>query len=183
MNLYSIEYAHIYTNQEINKEHEFSLQILRQVLSEIWNWKYNLVCLVDDYSFPDPSFDYEDLNLRLSNNDFEPSFKWRESQLIPYCDLLLNEINHEKTKSKLIDYIISVKKYPCSLFIATWYLIRLWKIDWFIPPELVGTKLINILPESFEPFENKAISIIKKTKYKDTIKNIENKYFDGRILY
>lgn len=42
--------------------------------------------------------------------------------------------------------------------------------------------LINILPESFRPFEEKGFEIIQNTMYKNLIENIENKYFDGRII-
>ncbi len=49
----SIEYAHIYTNSEIEKEHEEAVSNLKPYLDD----KNSLVVMVDDYSFPDPTFD------------------------------------------------------------------------------------------------------------------------------
>ena len=70
------------------------------------------------------------------------------------------------------------KKYPCSLFIASWYLLRIGKIESpMFPKELVAEKLINILPESFKPFEEKALEIIRSTKYSDLIDKIDYKTF------
>ena len=179
---YSIEYAHIYTNQEIDLEHEFSTNILQDVFSEFAGTK-SLVVMVDDYSFPDPTFNYTELNIYLSGKGFNPDLLLRESQLISACDIVLEKINNNKLKKTFINYIISNKKYPCSLFIATWYLLRLGKIESPLFDEnLIAKKLINILPKSFEPFEERALEIIKDTEFKDSVQDIENKYFDGRII-
>ena len=103
----------------------------------------------------------------------------RESQLISYCDQVIQRIKDEKEKRNLKDYIVSTKKYPCSLFIATWYLIRLGYIDSILLPETeVALNLINILPESFRPFEERGFEIIRNTPYSEALKNIENRYFE-----
>ncbi len=178
---YSIEYAHIYTNQEIDLEHEFSTEILNNVFKEL-NGEKSLVVMVDDYSFPDPTFDYVKLNSYLEQKNFSPDVVLRESQLIPFCDIVLSKVNDQKKKSQLINYIKS-NKYPCSLFIATWYLIRLGKIESsMFDPIFSAKKIINILPESFQPFEEKAFEIIKSTKFSHCLENIENRYFEGRII-
>ncbi|MGK3946355.1 hypothetical protein ABK046_49375, partial [Streptomyces caeruleatus] len=73
------------------------------------------------------------------------------------------------------------KKYPCSLFIASWYLLRLGHVSSpMFDKNLVAKKLINILPESFKPFEDKAIEIIEATQSASAKDQIDNRYFKGR---
>ncbi len=180
----SIEYAHIYTNQHISEEHQTSVD----VLSEITNFAKetekdtSLVVMVDDYSFPDPSFDYDSFSKWLGGQGFKPDILFRESQLIPVCDEVLYILENEKLKSQITDYV-KAKKYPCSLFIAAWYLLRLGKLSSpLFPSELVADELINILPESFKPFEDKGLEIISNTPYHDSVNNISYKFLQGRLI-
>jgi len=174
----SIEYAHIYTNSEINQEHKTSLEVLDSI--EYKN--ESLVIMVDDYSFPDPTFDYDALVAWLTEQGHKPNLIFRESQLIPVCDEVLKMLPEEKLKKQLVDYIKS-NKYPCSLFIAAWYLLRLGKIEHKMFPESERAEsLINILPKSFEPFEQKGFEIIAQTPFSEVISKIENKYIEGRII-
>ncbi len=174
----SIEYAHIYTNDKIGQEHELSLK----VLDEVQKGNSALVIMVDDYSFPDPEFSYDELSIWLEGRGHKPDFIMRESQLIPLCDEVLKLIEDKKLKEEIAGYV-RAKKYPCSLFIATWYLLRLGQIESPIfPKEFVAEKLLNILPESFKPFEEKAIEIIHLTKFADSVPKIDWKYFEGRKI-
>lgn len=178
----SIEYAHIYTNNKVNEEHETSLKILNELKEQLGNQTTSLVVMVDDYSFPDPTFNYEDFSSWLSGQGFRPDLIIRESQLIPLCDEVIALIEDEKLKTQITEYI-KVKKYPCSLFIAAWYLLRLGYLSFEIfPDELKAEKLINILPESFKPFEDKGLEIIKATKYTAATNKIEYKFFEGRLI-
>lgn len=174
----SIEYAHIYTNNHIGEEQIFSLEIL----GELKNEEASLVVLVDDYSFPDPSFDYDVFTNWLSDQGFRPDLVFRESQLIPVCDDVLKVLEDEVLKNQIVDYV-KAKKYPCSLFIAAWYLLRLGHISSpLFPKDLKAKRLINILPSSFRPFEDKALEIIKATKYRESVSKIEHRYFEGRLV-
>ncbi len=174
----SIEYAHIYTNSKIEKEHEISISELASI--DVVN--KSLVVLVDDYSFPDPTFDYNVFTAWLDQQGYGPNVIMRESQLIPLCDNVLSLMSESDQKNEIIEYV-KTKKYPCSLFIAAWYLLRLGKLTHSsFPIEEYAEKLINILPESFQPFEEKGFSIIKETKYKELVSNIENRYILGRSI-
>ena len=178
----SIEYAHIYTSGRISDEQKLSLEILDNLIKERGDQNISLVVMVDDYSFPDLSFDYAVFLNWLSKGGFKPDLVIRESQLIPSCDEVLNHITNKKLKDQISDYI-RAKKYPCSLFVATWYLIRLGYISSSIfNDNLVAKKIINILPLSFKHFEDKAIEINKATQFGDAINQIENKYFEGRLI-
>ena len=178
----SIEYAHIYTNNHITDEQKFSIDILKNITKEFDVEDVSLVVMVDDYSFPDPSFDYNEFTSWLEMQGYKPEKILRESQLIPVCDHILSLIEDVKQKMQIVDYV-KVKKYPCSLFVASWYLLRLGCLESDIfDPKFVSEKLINILPMSFKPFEEKAFEIIKATQFADAVDRIENRYFEGRLM-
>jgi hypothetical protein len=142
----------------------------------------SLVVMVDDYSFPDPTFDYNAFGKWLDEKGFKPDLVFRESQLLPVCDAVLDIMTNAGLKSQITDYI-KAKKYPCSLFIAAWYLLRLGKLESpLFPAELQSSALINILPESFKPFEEKGIEIIKSTPYTDSVSSIHYKFLPGRLI-
>lgn len=174
----SIEYAHIYTNSKIDKEHIISVQELKKVYKE----NDSLVVMVDDYSFPDPTFDYDSFISWLTKEGYKPHVILRESQLIPLCDQVVKLIRDSKLKKELVGYI-KTKRYPCSLFIASWYLLRLGELEHPIFPKgEYSEKLVNILAKSFKPFEEKAFEIIASTKYENVLSKITNKYIPGREI-
>lgn len=182
--LVSIEYAHIYTNQHISEEHQLSVDVLGEIVAQNKqvNKQSSLVVMVDDYSFPDPSFDYDTFVRWLDKQGFKPDVLFRESQLIPVCDQVLEIMQDEQLKQQLTDYI-KAKKYPCSLFIAAWYLLRLGKLESRLFPEaLRATELINILPESFKPFEDKGLEIIGATPHAECLQAITYKFLPGRLI-
>lgn len=184
MNTVSIEYAHIYTNQHISQEHDLSVSLLDKVTQDVKvaGKTPRLFVMVDDYSFPDPSFDYTQFIEWLSSKGFAPDFMIRESQLIPVCDEVLRLIQDETLKNQINDYV-KAKKYPCSLFIAAWYLLRLGKVSSPIfPAELICEEIINILPESFKPFEDKGLEIIASTLHKDVVSKISYEFIAGRLI-
>lgn len=142
----------------------------------------SLVVMVDDYSFPDTSFDYASFTDWFDTQGFRPNLLFRESQLIPVCDEVLRLIENEKLKNQITDYI-KAKKYPCSLFIAAWYLLRLGRLEsQLFPGELRSDGIYNILPDSFKPFEDKGIEIIKSTKFADVADLIQYKFLQGRLI-
>lgn len=179
----SVELCHIYTNSMVEQEHELSKLIALPMLEgyENSNTSFSIAILIDDYSFPDPSFDYNAFHKWLDLDKYSVR-TCRESQLIPYCDNML-KLLPENERKRLIDYIRVKKKYPCSLFIATWYLIRLGKIpSVLIPKEDTASKLLNVLPESFKEFEDEGIRLIATTKYSKAAKDILNLYIQGRKI-
>ena len=178
----SIEYAHIYTNNRIDEEHATSLEVLRALKEQLDGQSVSLVVMVDDYSFPDPTFNYKEFVAWLGQQGMKPDLVFRESQLVPLCDEVISLLQDEKLKQEIVDYI-KAKKYPCSLFIAAWYLLRLGHLQSALfPNELYAKKLINILPESFKPFEDKGLDIMKATKFAEAVKKIEYKFFEGRLI-
>lgn len=138
--------------------------------------------LVDDYSFPDPTFDYNTFTSWLTNKGFKPGIVFRESQLITLCDEVLHRLKDNRLHEQLNNYI-KAKKYPCSLFIAAWYLLRLGYLKHLSFDEnLYASRIINILPKSFKPFEDKALEIIAATEFAGAEKRIEYSFIEGRLI-
>lgn len=98
MKTISVEYAHIYTNSQINEDHEQSLRLLNQVKAENAESIIHLVVMVDDYSFPDPTFDYNEFTTWLEEQGHKPDLVIRESQVIPICDEVLKVMGPRKTQ-------------------------------------------------------------------------------------
>ena len=178
----SIEYAHIYTNKDIDSEQKFSVEVLKDLIIKNKEKSVSLVVMVDDYSFPDPTFNYEVFTHWLENQGFPADIVLRESQLIESCDEVFSFIKNDLLKKEILSYI-KTKRYPCSLFIATWYLLRLGFIkNKLFDTDLISDKLINILPLSFKPFEDKAFEIICSSDFASAVDKIENMYFEGRDI-
>ena len=178
----SIEYAHIYTNNKIGEEQQLTLKILGELGKEEKGEMCSLVVMVDDYSFPDTSFSYDTFLAWLRGEGFTPDIVFRESQLIPSCDEVLHMVKDEKLRGQLEDYI-KAKKYPCSLFIAAWYLIRLGYITHpLFNKKFAAKKLINILPQSFKPFEDKGLEIMAATHLPGCLERVTYRYFEGRLV-
>ncbi len=180
----SIEYAHIYTNNQIGDEHRLSLEVLQNLKRkyESQGKTMSLVVMVDDYSFPDPTFDYDAFSEWLASQNLKPDLVVRESQLIPACDEVLKMIDNDRLRNPIEDYI-RAKKYPCSLFIAAWYLVRLGKISHpQYADRLTAQKLMNILPESFKPFEDKGLELISATGLVNPNDVIEYEFIAGRLI-
>ena len=177
----SIEYAHIYTNNRITEEQALSLEILGEVQKE-GSGSTALLVMVDDYSFPNYSFDYGTLAAWLTERGFEPDAMFRESELVPMCDEVMALVKDINLKYQLTEYV-RTKRYPCSLFIATWYLLRLGAIQHqLFDSGLIAKRIINILPSRFIPFEEKAVQIIESTSFSGETKNIENRYFADHLV-
>ena len=181
---YSIEYAHIYTNMIVGQEQQVSIKVLKECQRHFVKNGENpsFTVLIDDYSFPEGSFNYSEFNNWLIKQGIPPDVIMQESYLIPQCDKVLSIITKKSLKKKLESYVKS-NRYPCSLFIAAWYLLRLGKLRHpKFPKKYYAKRLINILPESFKPYEDKALQIISKTIFKGSEKMIEHRYFTGKKI-
>ncbi len=183
MKKYSVEFAHIYTNEDVHKEREIELLVLNNLFKKIDRNDVGILVMVDDYSFPDPTFNYNNFKNNLEKIGYKIDYSIRESQLIESCDIFLENLKDKNLKEELVEYVKLKKKYPCSLFVASWYMIRFGKINSkLFDQSFVSEKIINILPKSFKPYEDKAFELIKNSEYADKLSDIENIYFEGREI-
>lgn len=175
----SIEYGHIYTNQLVGPEQAACVPVVSELhrgLTAAGSHTVSLAVMVDDYSSPNPEFRYESYKKWLGEKGIEPDVYIRESQLIPQCDAVIAQIVDNRLRGKLVDYV-QRKRYPCSLFIASWYLARLGCMPTpLVPEEERAWKLINVLSESFQEPESKALKIIEATSFRDKLNQIEYRF-------
>ena len=179
----SIEYSHIYTNDKIGEEQETSVQVVDAIQDKLSkaNTSYFLMVLVDDYSYPDPTFEYNTFISWLKEKGVKPDVLFRESQLIVLCDEVLNHMTNKKLYKQTINYIKN-NKYPCSLFIASWYLLRLGYLESVLfDKKYYAKKLISVLPKRFKPFEDRALEIIATTDFAVAEEAIEHFYIEDYI--
>lgn len=171
---YSIEYSHIYTNEVFSNKHALSVLLLKSILEK--SFTHNLCVMVDDYSpSEETSFDYNRFLSELKTLNAVPQHIIFESQLLIHNKRILDQTRSTKVGRSLASYIDRKEKHPCSLFIASWYLIRLgyMRNNWGILP---AEKLINILNESFLLHERKALPIIKAFTGENLSHKINNYY-------
>lgn len=171
---YSIEYAHIYTDEKVNGNHFESIAVLKDVKSTIVS-PYSKVVLIDNYNADSDKFNVEHFLSILSQKGGKPDFYAFESDLVPLADVLLDSIEKPKVARMYKSYIARKGKYPCSLLTATWYLVRLGRIDGkdilyrnnrdLSLKNAVAEKLINILPSSFADVEKETHKLIGYSKF------------------
>lgn len=174
----SIEYCHVYTNKEIDSLANDSITVLRGVIKDYPGEPYELVIMVDDYSHGEVNkFDYRAFDLYLKNRQAIPKVIINESDLLPVNLRVIDELPNGKIKRIYTDYIAK-GKHPCSLFIASWYLVRLGYMHLHNTNISPGDRLINILPVSFIDAEQKASKILRQLDI-PYYKAISNIYVNG----
>ncbi len=185
---YTIEYAHIYTDQQFSGEQVLGIRELKKIEEKLQKQgkTSSRIILIDDYS-PGISFsrfNTKDFLKKLEISEASPDVVVKESSLLEYCQKTIDLIENHKVKKKVISYIETRQKFPCSLFIATWYLLRLGafgkpQIETLVgeSDDLFSEKVVSILPDSFQTPEDNAIEIIRATKFKDLIEKVEKVFF------
>lgn len=181
-----IEFAHIYSNQQFGEEQAASIQVLKQLERTIPPRKnVSRTVLIDDYS-PNISierFAFDSFIKNLNRHQAAPDAIVRESSLIPYCQRLIRAIRQPRIRKELERYLQNSQQYPCSLFIASWYLLRLGffgrpRIPCMIgaSDDLLSREIVNVVPDYFRPAEEKALEIITDVD-ESLLSKISHKYF------
>jgi hypothetical protein len=177
---YSVEYCHIYSNETIVPEQAESLDHLVAIRKRLdaEDKTYSLCVMLDNYTFPDREFDKDKFLGWLKSRGETPDIFINEGDLIPAAGEVIELVSPKRARS--LKKYIEEKKYPCSLFIATWYLARMGKLK-SSPLEInkFSDKLINILHERLKPYEDEGREIILDTPFADVVNNISNVYFGG----
>lgn len=176
----SIEYAHIYTDEEFNIEHTNSVKQLHKL--EDWLGKdYDItrLILIDDYSPDEDTLDQNGFMHKLDDIEGSPDFVVNESAMAEVALEFLATVHKARLKKSYDRYIESKGGYiPCSLFIATWYMIRLGLIS---TPEVdipIADRTITVLPSRFRNVEERGIELIRNSDYAESVRNIEQYFFD-----
>jgi len=183
---YNIEYAHIYSDEVFGQEHIESLNILELILRIIRNDNktHNLNLLIDEYHPEAGDLDIDDFLNKLKYRGYNPHFLYLESALHNDIELLLSNLTSKKHINDYHKYYEKNGKSPCSYLVAVWYLKRLGIFPTNDHKELSdekihfsGHKIVNILDRKYKKGEDKALELIKNSKYADCLDNIIYYYY------
>jgi hypothetical protein len=155
-----------------------ALQALREKLERIGseNKSHSTVLLVDDVTYEDKTFDFDEYADWLKIAGFGDAEIYRESQIKDSSDEVRGLIDFSLLSPEVTDSL-QHNRYTSPLFIASWFLLRLGRIeDQGFPAHLRAERLYNILPESFKPGEDQALEIIRATPYAQATENIEYQF-------
>lgn len=182
---YSIEYAHVYSNESFNGEHMESIKVLEKVLEIIKNENktYNLNLLIDEYHPDGNGLDIPDFINTLKSQNYLPDFVYLESKLHDDIKILLDSFTNKKHLKTYNYYYRKSGKSPCSFLIASWYLKRLGAIpingvDIINNKKpFIGMKVVNILDKKYQKSENKALELIRCSRFSEYLHQIIYYYY------
>lgn len=175
----SVEYCHIYTDEDFGVEHSNAIKHLKATETEYEGSVIERVVMIDNYSPEEHTLNIEKFLLRLKENGAEPDKVVMEGDLVESAHTFLNLVNNRRLRSSYERYIEKNDGYvPCSLFIATWNAIRLGIIRDHKFQVLPADLVISILPRRFEIVEQKGIELVSNTDYADYKDKIIQQYFD-----
>ena len=168
--------------QSFGPEQLKSLKLMKKKEKELTENGYSVArhILIDDYSTATglDRFDESGFLEHLKKHDAEPDKIVLESAFTGACEELVSKITDKSIKKSLLNYYKTRKKWPCSLCVATWYLMRLGKLE-YKEANLPSQKIISILPDRFKTPEAEAQDIIKATEYTGCLNDIEVVFFES----
>ncbi len=183
---YNIEYAHIYSDEVFNQEHVESLKVLELILRILKNDNktYSLHLLIDEYHPEDKTLNIDDFLEKLKYRGYSPDYMHLESELHKDLNLFLDSLTNEKHVQDYHRYYEKHGKSPCSYLIASWYLKRLGVLPMDNVKKMTtedkpfaANKIINILDKKYKDNEDRALQLIKDSKFSSYIDNIFYYYY------
>ena len=180
----SIEFFHIYTNESLDEEKMTSINEYKKLLSTFKS-SFNTCILIDDYT-PRVNNSLEILTSKESLYTYLKSIGlnnislYYESELEFVAREVIKEFHHRDKKR--YEQLISDRGYiPCSLFVISWYLLRLGYYKEFFSPLLIsGDEIINILPIRYKQIDDIVMSVLKRSKkFNITLNKIHSIYFES----
>ena len=183
---YSVEFFHIYTDENISKRHTKSIEYL-DTLQKKWSFPFTKIVLIDDYNPVRNIITGGEIISYLDSRSMIPDYFAYESDLIGNADIFLESITSARILKSYTRYIQNHGKYPCSLLTASWYLTRLGYLDWnkviqvsdkSNRPFEASTRIINILPSDYKAIEKLALRLIQNSNYAAAIDKIEDMFYE-----
>lgn len=181
--VHSVEFFHIYCDEQIGRTHEAGLAYLQE-MKKAWTLESNLIVLIDNYNPEVRSLEPDAVFKYLGSKDELPDYWAMEADLVPNAKILLGKITSKKIQKNYQKYVDNHGKYPCSLLTASWYLTRLGYLDsQNVIRQLNGktftpaNRLINILPLEYESVETRALDLIGHTEFAFCQEYIQDLFF------
>ena len=183
----SVEYFHIYLDEEIGERHNASIQQL-QVIEANTMGQCARIVMIDDYTVGPPAIDESDVLEHLSGKDAAPDCLAYESRLIPQAPALLHAVSNRRLCRSYERYVASNGRYPCSLLTAVWYVIRLGglRADGVIRPLSAdpwwpAALLVNVLPADLDELEGRALELIASSPFSSYLPRIRNVFYSAPL--
>jgi len=204
---YNIEFAHIYADEPFGNEQFKSMELLKKVIAKLKKEGKTFVIsiLIDEFHPVVFKLDENEIIEEFKKQGIVVDFIGYESKLGSIADEIIKELPKSMLKlehfNKPEKEVLLLKnhngkiglkeefefmyRHTCALLSASWSLCRLGEFK--IPQDAIhnltnksfeAKKLITILPEKYHPVEDKVIDIIKSTKFKNSVKNMEYEFFD-----
>lgn len=184
---YNIEYAHIYSDEQLGQEQISSIEKTKEIIKDLEKNRktYSLVVLIDDYHPDKTKFNQKKFIGNLKSLGLMPDYISMESKLVDYKEDILNLLPNKEVR-EINKYHQKKKKLNCSFLITGWYLLRLGllpvKKKTLINVSLkkkpfCGHKIINVLDSKYIESEAHAYRIIEKSIFKKNIDKIENIFY------
>lgn len=183
---YSVEYFHVYTDDDISSVHTGSLGQMRTIALTLGK-NARPIILIDNYNPTEDKLSSENIFQFLDSQGASPEYWAYESDLVENAKVLLGNMTDSHLERSYRRYIEKHDKFPCSLLTAAWYLTRLGVLDAkgvirtvkndtheFVPSEA----LINILPGVYNQVERRAYSIIAASKYANVASKIYYVFYE-----
>jgi hypothetical protein len=182
---YSIEFFHIYVDEEISPVHLRSLEYLKTV-TKAWSIDKSTIVLIDEYSPTHGDLTPGEVCQFLEKNGAKPDYWAFEGDLVPAAEKLLDSLTDKHLTKNYRRYIEAHGKYPCSLLTATWYMTRLGAFDTSVIKRCAATeeykpadRLINILPAGYKPVEAKAHELIAKSMFDEQADMVQDLFYEA----
>lgn len=176
----SVEYSHIYTDEQIGIEHQKGIELLHELEEkEKDNHEVLKYVLIDDYSPVNSTLDLLSFQNFLREHNAVPTHTVMESELVDPATYMLSLVKNKRLQSSYERYVRKRGGHiPCSLFIAGWYAVRLGIIAddsfQYEPVEFTYT----ILPKRYEDIERRGIELIENSDYANLTTKIKHIFFD-----
>ncbi len=182
---YSVEYAHIYTDEAFGDEQHQGTILARDVILTLQPHTVTKVILIDNYNPAMHTLQVSHYLNQLAQAGLAPDGYVFEADMVPHADTMLNHVVDRRLRRSYERYIELKNHFPCSLLAATWYFMRLGIIvadSRALGPQAIkllrpADILINILPERFEALERTVDKLIAGSDRPETLKQIRRIFF------
>jgi len=204
---YNIEFAHMYADESFGDEQIKSIEILKKITSRLKkeNKTFVISFLIDEFHPTVFKLNENKIIKEFEKQGISIDFIGYESKLGLVADEIIKELPTSMLKienfNKMEKDVLLLKnhngkiglkedfkfmyRHTCALLSASWSLCRLGILK--IPPDAVcnltgkifeSKKIITILPEKYHLVEDKVIEIVESTRFKDSIEDMNYKFFE-----
>lgn len=184
----SIEFAHVYVDEEIQPEHRTSSGLMVDARSSLVSRGQcvSTVILVDDYNPQEDVLDIDSFLAALEESGGGADWVLSEAGLVPAAEEFVGSLTPREQRGHL-RYARSSGKFACSLLVASLYLVRLGALE--VPPDatlragpgevpLVADALHNLLHERFHGAERRAARLLQASPFADLLGQIVDVFHD-----